>query len=174
MTKNKSKTIDEEFQIVFEKYKNSIFSFCMAKLNCDVFESEDCVQETFTVYYKKIKSNVVIENPRAFFYKTALNFIKTAHQRKQKTENNEYSLESDYVEIIDKLSSAEGNLLLKELEAKINELLSDEELNLYKLKFIEDKGISEIANELGITTSTCATRLSRLRTKLKVQLKEYI
>ena len=50
--------------------------------------------------------------------------------------------------------------------------LNENEKIIYKLKYIENKSIKEISQELNLSFDVIAKRLSRLRQKVKEQIKE--
>jgi RNA polymerase sigma factor (sigma-70 family) len=51
-------------------------------------------------------------------------------------------------------------------------LLSDEEQELYRMKYIERIPLTEIAKRLGISTPAAAKRTSRLRQRIKELIKK--
>ena len=71
-----NKETDKAFDELYQRYADSIYKFCLYKLNCDEHYAQDSTQETFLVLYKRIKQGEEFENPQAFIYRTALNFIR--------------------------------------------------------------------------------------------------
>ena len=67
--------IDADFEEVYKAYSKSIFNFCMSRLSYNEDYSADCTQQTFLVYYEKLKSGMNIENSRAYLYRIAENYI---------------------------------------------------------------------------------------------------
>ncbi|MBQ6935495.1 MAG: sigma-70 family RNA polymerase sigma factor, partial [Clostridia bacterium] len=58
------------------------------------------------------------------------------------------------------------------LAEKLILTLNENEKIIYKLKYIENKSIKEISQELNLSFDVIAKRLSRLRQKVKEQIKE--
>lgn len=173
MSKKENLIVEKSFNDLYDLYKESIFSFCMAKLNCNVEGAEDCTQETFIVLFRKLKEGQKFENPRAFLYRTALNFIRRYLDKNKKMMQNEISTEEN-LDIADTENYVESEYFYKQLKKKLEEILNDEEKELFELRFYYDMKIEDIANQLGIKTTACATRISRMRTKIKEQIKDYL
>ena len=149
----------------YDTYYEKIARFCNIKLK-NRTEAEDCVQECFMVYYKRILSGEEIVNTGAFLYKIADNLIKT-QWRQDKKANDVISLD----EVAETLATDDVNnysdIDYDALAEKIIEILDEKEQNLYRLKYTEQKSIAEIAKKLNISFDAAAKRLSRLRQKVK-------
>lgn len=166
--------LEEKFNTYYNSYAKEIFRFCMSRLNKDAQTSEECVQEAFLVLYKKMKKKEEINNPRAFLYKTARNFTLRAIDERNKQIENLASVDIGEIEIADeRRGNVEDIAIFNEFSLKLEELLNDEEKKLYTLRFLESKKIDDIAKELGITTTSCTMRLSRLRKKISTELIDY-
>ena len=162
--KNK-KRADELLRQSYDTYYEKIARFCNIKLK-NRNEAEDCVQECFMVYYKRILSGEEIGNTSAFLYKIADNLIKT-QWRQDKKANNIIPLD----DIAETLAADEvydySNIDYDACTEKIIKILDEKEQYLYKLKYTDGKSIAEIAEELNISFDATAKRLSRLRQKVK-------
>ena len=66
------KTVSE----CYEKYFQSIYKYCRVRLGEFSQYAEDCVQDAFLVFYNKLRDGETVEQPRAFLYRTADNFVK--------------------------------------------------------------------------------------------------
>ncbi len=169
-----NKETDKAFDELYQRYADSIYKFCLYKLNCDEHYAQDSTQETFLVLYKRIKQGEEFENPQAFIYRTALNFIRKRYDAIKKEQENLTQLDGNEniasyseSEIIEKL---DFELLSKRLE----KILNDKEKTLFQLRFKEDMSIGEIAQQLGITAANCSVRIMRLRKKIIAELQDYI
>ncbi|MBE6800868.1 MAG: sigma-70 family RNA polymerase sigma factor [Ruminococcaceae bacterium] len=164
------KRADELLRQSYDTYYEKIARFCNIKLK-NRNEAEDCVQECFMVYYKRILSGEEIGNTGAFLYKIADNLIKT-QWRQDKKANNIVSLD----ELAETLAVNEvynyGNIDYDSCAEKIIGILDEKEQCLYKLKYTDQKSIAEIAEELNISFDAAAKRLSRLRQKVKSMVEE--
>ena len=154
----------------YDTYYEKIARFCNIKLK-NRNEAEDCVQECFMVYYKRILSGEEIGNTSAFLYKIADNLIKT-QWRQDKKANNIIPLD----EVAETLVADEvynyGNIDYDLCAEKIIKVLDEKERLLYQLKYIDRKSLAEIAKELNISFDATAKRLSRLRQKVKAMVEE--
>lgn len=154
----------------YDTYYEKIARFCNIKLK-NRNEAEDCVQECFMVYYKRILSGEEIGNTSAFLYKIADNLIKTQWKQDKKA-NNIIPLD----EVAETLVADEvydyGNIDYDLCAEKIIKVLDEKERLLYQLKYIDRKSLAEIAKELNISFDATAKRLSRLRQKVKAMVEE--
>lgn len=159
------KRADQLLRRAYDTYYEKIARFCNIKLK-NRTEAEDCVQECFVVYYKRILRGEEIVNTGAFLYKIADNLIKT-QWRQDKKANNIIPLD-DLAETLATDDIYEySDIDYDSYAEKIIEILDEKEQNLYRLKYTEQKSIAEIAEELNISFDAAAKRLSRLRQKVK-------
>ena len=166
--------VDAAFNQAFDTYSESIFSFCMARLHCHADDAEDCLQETFAVYYRQLKNGVQVENPRAFLYKTASNFIKKTLHKRQRRQDYEYSISQENAELIDCLAKTEEHLITGELQQAIDQALTQQEKIIFELRFQQGRPVKEIALQLSMTPGNCATQICRMRNKLRTVLQSYL
>ncbi len=164
------KRADELLRQSYDTYHEKIARFCNIKLK-NRNEAEDCVQECFMVYYKRILSGEEIVNIGAFLYKIADNLIKTQWKQDKKANNiipleelSETIASNDFYDYSNIDYDACAEKIIKNLDAK--------EQNLYKLKYTDQKSIAEISEELNISFDATAKRLSRLRQKVKAMVEE--
>ncbi len=167
------KQFDTEFNEAFELYGDHIYRFCLSRLKCNEEYAKDCTQDTFLIFYKRLKNGETFDNPRAFLYRTANNFVKKKYEEIQKNLSNQTPLSDDCASLADTAKSIENSLDFKSFQQKLNEILSDEEKALYTKRFIEMKSIESISEELGINKKYCTVKISRLRQKIRAELGEY-
>ena len=157
----------ELFAETYDKHYKAMLKYALVRLHYAKESAEDCVQDAFVVYYKRLLSGESIINPRAFLYRAVENlckrsdadFVREAKRRADldelsetpAPENDRLASELDYDEIAKLLVSA----------------LTDSEQELFRLKYTEGKALSEIGVLLGISANAAALRVSRLRTKIK-------
>ena len=165
---------DTEFNENYKQYYDEIYKYALSRLSCDSEYADDCTQEAFLVYYKRLKNGEIIQNPRAFIFKAASLYIKkryTSFQKEQKhltsLDDREHLLtDSKEQEIIERLN-------FKEFEDKLNELLSEEEKTLYRYRFREERRIKDISEIYGVKAHTITVRIARLRKKIISKLNDY-
>lgn len=155
-------------QQLYDEYRLKLFNFCLARLSGERESADDCVQEAFIVLNTKLRDGENIENPRAFLYRTAENFVKRRQEEITKEtkrfvplENATDAATSDEL-YNDALDSIDFDALAERLIASLDE---DEKL-LYNLRYIQNTRVDEIALTLNISRPAVSMRLVRLKTKI--------
>ncbi len=156
-------------QECYNEYRIKLFNYCLSRLDGSREAADDCVQETFIVFYNKLLDGEQFENPRAFLYRTADNFVKRQKQKAASELRHQVPLESaadigicdeEYCERLDQIDYSEcANILIN--------LLTDEEKNIYNLRYSQKVSVEEISERLGISRPAASMRLMRLRNKIK-------
>lgn len=157
----------------YEQYNSLLIKFCSVHLKNNLNAVEDCVQNSYLVFYNKILSGVDIKNKKAFLYSTALNMCKRAEEEFSKNAKRTVMLEdiSDIPAIEQDLKAADLDYdVIKDI---LIANLSENEQRLYNMKYVDRLSLNEIGNEFGISTNTAAKRTSRLRAKI-IELAEPI
>lgn len=161
------KAIKKHFEEIYESYKSPIYKFCLARLNGDSSDAEDCMQNTFMVFYKKLNSNEEIVNPRAYLYKIANNFVLKAIEQKAKNNNTLVPIDDYADKVVEDNERLDNQLDYELLNQRIDSLLTTDEKQLFKFKYIYDMKLEQVAEQMGISKSAAAKRLQRLREKIK-------
>lgn len=172
MKSDEKRIAQSTFNEAYELYYESIYKFCLSRLNGGSEYAEDCTQEVFLVFYNRLTKGDTFEYPRAFLYKTAVNIIRQYNDKNIKINSNETEFD-EYIPS-DEINSAIEKISFESLKKRIEESLRDDDLILFREFFIEEKRVKDIARELGITPTTCATRLHRLRSRLKAIINDFI
>ena len=163
----KKEEADRLLKEAYEAYYEASYYYCVARTKHAKGSEEDSLQSAFLVYYKKLLAGEEIENVKAFLYRTCENFCRQADTKFLREAKRSVELED-----MAQLPAAETDYLAPELDYdKIKEelifSLSDEEQELFRLKYEQDKSLIEIAYILDITPNAAALRTSRLRKKIK-------
>lgn len=161
---SKKQIANEKLERDYNRYYMNLHRFCMVKLK-NPEQADDCVQESFFILYQHYMKNEEIKNVAGFLYKIADNLIKTQWRENQKSETiiQIDSISDSIPAKEDEYSDLDYDLLAEKLLL----LLSEKEKELYKLKYIDNKSLEEIAAELNMKYQAVAKRLSRLRQKVK-------
>lgn len=155
-------------QECYKEYRTKLFAYCLSRLGARE-AADDCVQEVFIVFYNRLLEGEKFENPRAFLYRTADNFVKREKEKTARELRREVPLESvqdiavtneEYTERLDLID-------YEECAKALIGLLSDEEKKMYDLRYIQKIGVEEISRILGISRPAASMRLMRLRNKIK-------
>ena len=174
MSKQNTKNTNRILSECFEEYRIKLFNYCLARLDGAREDADDCVQDSFVVLQQKLNSGERVENPRAFLYRTADNFVKRKKEEKAKAVQRNVPLEyaeglfpagADYLKAVDK---TDYDLLAEEL---IN-TLTDDEKALYDLRFVRRAAVNDIAATLDISPAAVSMRLKRLKEKVKMKVYE--
>ena len=155
-------------QECYELYRIKLFNYCLSRLDGAREAADDCVQEVFIVFYNKLLEGEQFENPRAFLYRTADNFVKRQKQKNASELKHRVSLETaadigvedEYLEKLDLID-------YEECAKRLLLLLTFEEKEIYSLRYELKNGVEEIAEKLGISRPAASMRLMRLRNKIK-------
>ena len=163
----KKEEADRLLQQAYNLYYESSYYYCVARTRHAKGSEEDSLQNAFLVYYKKLLAGEEIENVKAFLYRTCENMCRQADTRFLREAKRSAQLED-----MAQLPAAETDYLAAELDydeikAVLLSLLSEEEQELFSLKYEQEKSLAEIAYILNITPNAAALRTSRLRKKIK-------
>ena len=155
-------------QECYNQYRIRLFNYCLSRLNGSREAADDCVQETFIVFYNKLLDGEEFENPRAFLYRTADNFVKRQKQKDAVESKRSISLDdAAEVGVTDEYLSRLDLIDYEEIAKILLNLLTDEEKQIYDLPYIQKIGVEEISDKLRISRPAASMRLMRLRNKIK-------
>lgn len=166
---NKRKYINTQLQECYDKYRLKLFNYCLSRLGGSREAADDCVQETFIVFYNKLLDGNRFEDPKTFLYRTANNFVKRQKQKDARELKHQVPLESaEDISITYEEYDARLDRIDYEMFAKmLIDILSDEEKELYTLRYIQKISVEEMSERLEISRPAASMRLMRLRNKIK-------
>ncbi|MBQ8077820.1 MAG: sigma-70 family RNA polymerase sigma factor [Eubacterium sp.] len=151
----------------YEKYNTQLIKFCYTKLIEDKTVADDIAQEAMLVYYKRMLKGEEFEKPLAFLYQTAHNLCKNANKKATKQAMRTVPLENATDVAAQEENSRASELDYDEIKEKLLEKLSEQELMLYQLKYVENKSLKEISEMMDISPNAVAKRTQRLRSVIK-------
>jgi RNA polymerase sigma factor (sigma-70 family) len=156
------------FEEIYKKYYLELKRFSI-QLYPDSQEIDDFIQDVFYSLYKGTSDCSEIENPRAWLYKAMLNKIRSNYRTTQNHQQKEQEI------IYKSESSFDLNECLEQKEKKrivfeIIEALDKRDKELIIL-YYDGFSYSEIAEIIGIKTSSVGTTLLRVIEKIKNSLK---
>ena len=171
----RKKQADTILQQCYSDYRIKLFNYCLSRLDGSREAADDCVQETFIVFYNKLLEGEEFENPRAFLYRTADNFVKRQKQKEATELRHNIPLdEAEQIGVVDSEYTEKLDMIDYEKCAKILlNLLTDEEKQIYDLRYIQNIGVEDLAERLGISRPAASMRLMRLRNKIKDMVYSY-
>lgn len=162
--KANKKRADELLKSAYEENYVSIYRYCFSKLKNNEM-TEDCVQDAFLVLYKKYLNDEAVAYVKSFLMKTASNFVLKKFdeiKRMQQQVNIE-----DVINIPSQSEDVDERLTFDEYSRQISAALSTLDADIFKLRYIDEYKIEEIAKRLDMSIPAVTTRLSRIRQKLK-------
>ena len=165
---SEKKRADALLQECYNEYRIKLFNYCLSRLDGSREAADDCVQETFIVFYNKLLDGEEFENPRAFLYRTADNFVKRQKQKDAvKLKRNVPLDDAADIGVTDEYLSRLDLIDYEECAKILLNLLTEEEKQIYDLRYIRKQGVEDIGEQLGISRPAASMRLMRLRNKIK-------
>lgn len=165
----------DAFQVLFDKYKNRIFSFIYAMYEHNISKAEDCLQETFIRAIKHRDSFNPTMRFSTWLFAIAKNYCLNELRNNKR---NLYQLDHN---IADKensdFSSAEQILGQKELETLILQALSelpDTLRSVFIMREINQLPYAEIAEISNLKESNIRIQLFRAKQKLQKIITPYL
>ncbi|MEP6676099.1 MAG: sigma-70 family RNA polymerase sigma factor [Ferruginibacter sp.] len=161
-------TANDNFLILLQENKRILFKICNAYCN-NAADREDLAQEMIYQLWKSFQSYNTEYRFSTWMYRVALN-VAISFYRKEKRTFQKVMIGDQVLTLTDdNLSSSEleANIIL--LQQFIHEL---KELDrALMLLYLEEKSYLEIAEILGITETNIATKISRIKEKLKTRFR---
>ena len=155
---------DALFKEAYKQYYTDVYRFCLSYLLKDKTSVDDAVQDTFIVLYNKYLAGEEITYTKAFLFKTAYNFVRK-RLRDQKRDSGNVSID-EVIEIPSQDEDIDDRLSFEEYSRQISDALTDRDAELFRLRYMEDKSLEELAEILQISISAAGTRVHRLRKRL--------
>lgn len=166
---------DAFFNEICNEYYANIYKYLVFIIKDDE-KAKDIVQDTFIVVYKNIEKVYNHENKGGYIFKTAQNLAKNYKKELYKKLLNEVSIDEKVIEIQDSKATIENSLLTNideyEYITEIIDLLDKDKQDLYKMYYIENRSMKEIAENLGISYTALRMKYVRLRKEIKEHVKE--
>ncbi len=159
-----NQTGKEAFLQLIQQNRGIIFKICNAYC-ADKNSREDLAQEIIYHLWKASKTFDGTYKFTTWMYRIALNVAISFYRKENKT-NPTISLSENNIDIEDKAeniySTEENIMLLQQFLKELKEL--DRALMIL---YLEAKSYSEIAEIIGITETNVATKINRIKEKLK-------
>ena len=158
------KRADALFKEAYRQYYADVYRFCLSYLSKDKSSVDDVVQETFIVLYNKYLEGEEIVYTKVFLIKTAHNFVRKRLRNNQRDIRN-VSID-EIIEIPSQNEELDERLSFEEYSRQISDALSDRDAELFRLRYLENKSLKELAAILNISLSAAGVRVNRLQKRL--------
>ncbi len=163
---------DSAFQILVEKYQESIHTLAWRKIQ-DYHYAEEIMQDTFLRVYKKLPS-LKNHNQFAGWVHVIANRLCTDWVRKYKPEIQSLDVtDKDEIEIssfkhhMTQQREIERTEYCQKLVNKLLEKLPEKERHVLTLYYLDDMSTKEISETIGVSVNTITSRLQRARKRLQ-------
>ncbi len=162
-------TDKESFSKLMQENKGIVFKVCNSYCS-NKNDIEDLAQEIIYQLWKSYSSYNSEYKFTTWMYKIALNTAISFYRKVKKTRNT-ISFEEHLIEIEDDNNSSETNQNINLLQQFINELKELDKALM--ILYLEEKSYKEIAEIIGITETNVATKIGRIKEKLKQKFSTY-
>lgn len=166
----------EVFEIIYDRYCDRVYSYCIRRLNENIDKSKDILQETFVNFYNKIKTGYKVNCLYGFLVGIARNLCLNYFNREMKRNvsigddmtqienlylNEDYSWKYEADDLFSMILRA-----LQTIDAPLREAFEMREFSKMKYR--------EIAEACGIPLGTAKDRVYSAHEKIKKILSPYI
>lgn len=157
-----------KFEEIYKLYYNEMKRFAV-QLKVNETEKDDLLQDVFVKLYYEFQSNNLIENPRAWLYKTMLNKVRTNFRTTKAHKIIEQEVSFKKINYSDMSNDMENNERKKIVLESIDKMAENDKEIL--LLYYDGFSYSEIAEITGINYTSIGTTLVRAIQKIKNVLK---
>lgn len=157
------------FNDVYSLYWHELYSYAYNIMR-DKAVSEDIIQEIFIDFWKRM-DRIEIQNYRAYLYK-AVKFqcaTKLKSQRFHEIQLDKIEFALTLLEENDFSSEEFRQNLLQRIESKAVEILPARCLQVFQLRYYENKSYLEIAQQMNISVSTVENQLNKALKMLRAE-----
>lgn len=165
----------QAFAQLVDAHKNLVFTLCLRLLGHRE-EAEEAAQDSFIKVYRSLDRFKGDSKLSSWIYRIAYN---TCLDRLKKDKDRKFLSLDETME--NKLPDASGNVIheledrdRKQLIQRAFLYLSPEDATLLTLYYLEEQGLPEIEEVLGIAANTLKVQLFRARKRLAAVLKTHI
>ena len=160
---------DKDYEAVFKAHYAHLCLFAN-RIVKDFAEAEDIVQEVFVRFWDKRKGLHKAISVKSYLYSAVYNSCMNYLKRKKYIEERMADYPAEEATSENYLQQRVESEVMEEIFRTI-ELLPEECKKVFKLSYVEEKEISEVAQILNISETTVKTQRARARKFLRERLK---
>lgn len=154
-----------EFDAVYDQYADAIFRHLYYRLQ-ERERALELTQEVFTRYYEYVSAGRLVENPKAFLYRSAHNAFVNDIRKPTRTTSLETLMESGF-DVRYSEPDREELEAQREAVSKLREL-DPPSREVLTLRYVDGFKVKEIAEMLRERENTVSARIRRALKKLKL------
>lgn len=161
---------DEFLRMLYEKHFETIFKYCLPKLDFDKDAAADCAHAVFDEAEKKYEKLKDHPNLLGWLMTTAKHLLRKAWRRsaRERLRLVPLDLASAVPDGGDPFEAIElTDRDIKRITEVVLSGLNPSELEIYRLFYLESLTFVEIGERLGISEKAARARLARVKAKLK-------
>ena len=147
-----------------------VYRYVRRMVEKDLTAAEDVTQEVFLVAYQKWQEVRRHPNQKGFLLLTAKNKLKKWYEQKEQLLAEDTGSEEQIVQKLD--IGQEEYYLRTEWNILLEEILSVQELLIWRFHYENGLSCAEIGEKMGISESNTKTKLFRMRQKIKNCMRE--
>lgn len=160
----------EFFDALYTRFFPDVYRYTQAIVQ-DPSVAEEVAQDVFLTALLHLDELLAAEQPKRWLLKTAK--YKCMHVFRSRAQWKKWMIPWEDLgrepTAQDHLGQVEEREALHQAKARIQSLLTEEELTLVQLVALEEKSYQAAAQALGITVAACQKRMQRIRKKLRKQ-----
>lgn len=157
----------DAFEMLVRRYESKIRSFLHIRMR-DVHGAEDLAQETFIIAYRKLETYDTEASFGGWLRAIATNLFRNYYRKhRPKTLDEEESLEQMIDYRIQEHYEQHDDQDLIDLMKDCVASLKDDAAKLIQLRYIDEKSIAEICEQVSKKHSAITMKLTRLRQQIK-------
>lgn len=168
------------FEVIFLKYYSGLCSYAATILG-DKDSGEEAVQDVFVRLWENRKTMDINSSVKAYLYRTVhnycLNQIENRKIRELYSQKQSRKIEQDHLLVPFSGEYPIANLILKELEDKVQQSINslpEQCREVFMLIRFGNKSYQETARKLNISLNTVKTQMQRAIVKMRNMLQEYL
>ena len=161
-----TKTADDTFSNLIEDHKRILYKVAHAYCQ-DATDRQDVIQEIIIQLWQSFDRYDHQYRQSTWVYRIALNVAISFYRRERRRKESSTSLTDGILEVINAEEPNDQDENIQLLHRFINQLPKLERALM--LLYLDEKSYVEIAEVLGITPTNVATKISRIKQKLRTQ-----
>ncbi len=159
-----SGNINQEFITFVDSYRKLIYKVC--RIYCrDNAQTRDVEQEILAQLWMSFPKYNSAYRPSTWIYRIALNTAISYYRREKKHRTNHVEIDQSVFQLVAEQDNHELEEQIKQLYHVMEGFPELDRALL--LLYLDDNSYEEIAQVLGITVTNVATKISRLKQRLK-------